>query len=171
MNAEQELWWQQAQSDYEIFTLMRKQGVADCHKLHYLQMATEKLAKAYLWKTGNAPPKSHVGFVKFLRMIGSARSSERERIAQIFCFGNYNAMQSWIRTSISPIAYELERITPDLANDGPNPEYPWPHAQPERTPVTFEFSIWKTLRDHSKGRELLNFINAAIKHFPDYAAI
>jgi len=168
MNDSQRLWWQQAQSDYEIFTLLRRQGVPDCHKLHYLQMATEKLAKAFLWKSGTPPPKSHTGFVQFLRMLGSARSSERDRLAGIFSFRNYNALQNWIYNSISPIAYDLERITPDLANDGPNTEYPWPHQNPTDTPIDYEFDLWSTL-ENSKGRELMTFIKDAVHKFPEYA--
>jgi hypothetical protein len=46
MTDAQRLWWAQAKSDHGVFVLLRKQGVHDCHLLHYLQMATEKLAKA-----------------------------------------------------------------------------------------------------------------------------
>ncbi len=69
MNKFQELWWEQAKSDHEAFVLLRKHSIGQCHSLHYLQMVTEKIAKAYLWRKG-APPKSHAGFVQFLRLLG-----------------------------------------------------------------------------------------------------
>jgi hypothetical protein len=78
-----------------------------------------------------------------------------------------NDFQKWIR-SILPIAYEVERLSPDLANDGPNPEYPWPHDQPRTAPVTHEFAVWQSLKSGS-GRYLLRFVHTAIKRFPDYA--
>ena len=70
MNACQRLWWEQTASDYEVFRLLREQGAVHCHLLHYLQMATEKLGKAYFWRTGRPPTKkSHASVVKFLQAI------------------------------------------------------------------------------------------------------
>ena len=48
MNDAQELWWRQARSDHALFVRLRRIGAEECHLLHYLQMATEKLSKAYL---------------------------------------------------------------------------------------------------------------------------
>ena len=48
MNPAQTLWWTQAKSDYAIFDQLRRLGTHECHLLHYLQMSTEKVAKAYL---------------------------------------------------------------------------------------------------------------------------
>ncbi len=144
MNQYQELWWRQAQSDHDLFVLVRRQGAAECHRLHYLQMATEKIAKAYFWRSGSPPPKSHAGFVQFLRFLGQVKHAERERIAELFSFNRFADFQSWIH-AILPIAYELERLTPDLAKEGPNPEYPWPHEQPEHAPADFSFAVWATL--------------------------
>lgn len=39
----------QAASDLEIRRILGGHGVADCHRLHYLQMWLEKLCKADLW--------------------------------------------------------------------------------------------------------------------------
>jgi hypothetical protein len=46
MTEEQRLWQVQAQSDHAALVVLRRAGVHDCHLLHYLQMVTEKLAKA-----------------------------------------------------------------------------------------------------------------------------
>ena len=54
MNPYQRVWWQQVQSDYSVLLLLRREGAAPCRQLHYLQMVTEKLAKAYLWRHGPA---------------------------------------------------------------------------------------------------------------------
>ena len=55
MNDAQELWLRQARSDHALFLQLRRTGADECHLLHYLQMATEKLSKAYLWRSGHAP--------------------------------------------------------------------------------------------------------------------
>jgi hypothetical protein len=75
----------------------------------------------------------------------------------------------WIR-SVLPIAYELERLAPDLANNGPNPEYPWPHVQPEFAPVDFDFSVWASLTT-VQGRDLMRMIRIAVNRFPEYADV
>ena len=167
MNGYQELWWQQAQSDHEAFLLMRREGIAQCHTLHYLQMVAEKLAKAYFWRTGSPPPKNHAGFVQFLRFLGQIRQSERVRIAALFAFARFTDFQSWIRAAL-PIAYDLERIAPALASNGPNPEYPWPHEQPQYAPAKHHFAVWASLTS-VQGRELMRVIRIAVDRFPEYA--
>ena len=73
MNDAQKLWWEQAKSDHAVFVLLRRAGVPECHMLHYLQMAAEKISKAYLWRSGTAPPRSHIGLMPFLQALLSLR--------------------------------------------------------------------------------------------------
>jgi hypothetical protein len=167
MNAFQEQWWRQAASDHGIFVLLRREGAAACHALHYLQMATEKLGKAYFWRTERMPPRSHAGFVQFLRFLGSVPSRERTRIADVFLFSRFEDFQGFIR-AILPLAYDLERLAPALANDGPNPEYPWPQDGPRYAPVTHEFDLWRQITHSGRGRQLLQVVERAIKTFPKY---
>ena len=167
MNTYQEVWWRQATSDHNAFVLLRKEGSAQCHLLHHLQMATEKIAKAYFWNSGSPPPRSHAGFVQFLRFLGQTRQGNRERIANLFSFARFTDFQAWIRTAL-PIAYDLERLAPDLANDGPNPEYPWPHAQPHTAPASHNFAVWASLMS-GQGRDLMRVIHIAVSKFPEYA--
>jgi hypothetical protein len=167
MNVQQEVWWQQAMSDHYVFALLRKEGSPQCHPLQHLQMATEKIAKAYFWRSGSPPPRSHASFVQFLRFLGQIRQSDRERIANLFSFKRFSDFQAWIR-SILPIAYDLERLSPDLAEDGPNPEYPWPHAQPQTAPTSHNFAIWASLKS-GQGRDLMRVIQMAVQRFPEYA--
>lgn len=168
MNSCQELWWQQAKSDHSAFVLLRSQGIAQCHSLHYLQMVTEKIAKAYFWGTDSPKPRSHACFVQFLRFLGHhIRQNDRERIAKVFSFNRHADFQNWIH-SVLPIAYELERLAPNLANDGPNPEYPWPHAKPESAPVNHNFAVWTSLTS-GRGRDLMRGIRIAVERFPNYA--
>jgi hypothetical protein len=167
MNSFQRIWWEQVKSDYVVFSLVRASGVAQCHSLHYLQMVSEKIAKAYYWRTGGPPPRKHVGFVDFLRSLGVTRQPQRQRIARLFGFSRFADFQNWLR-SVLPIAYDLERLAPSLAADGPNPEYPWPHMQPNTAPVQHEFAVWATLAS-GRGRDLMRVIHIAVERFPEYA--
>ena len=169
MNNRQQCWWQQARSDLAAWLLLRRHGADPCHQLHYLQMVTEKLSKAYLWGSGTPPKKSHVGFGRFMRLLLQVpRSQRQQRIATIFGFRRFRDFESWTRTAL-PLVYALERLAPDLAGDGPNPEYPWPHADPEFVPATFEFDVWRELTETGRGRQLTQVIKTAVDQFPTYA--
>jgi hypothetical protein len=167
MNSSQELWWQQAKSDHDVLTILRSEGVAQCHPLHYLQMVTEKIAKAYFWRSHSPPPQSHAGFVQFLRFLGHVQKKDRSRIANLFSFKRFADFQNWI-FAVLPIAYELERLAPNLANNGPNPEYPWPHAKPATAPVNYKFPIWNSLLS-GQGRDLMRIVRIAVNEFAQYA--
>jgi hypothetical protein len=131
-------------------------------------MVTEKIAKAYFWRSGSPPPQSHAGFVQFLKFLGQIRQQkDRARIGNLFSFKKFTDFQNRIH-SILPIAYELERLAPNLANNGPNPEYPWPHAQPQTAPVNFSFPLWNSLLS-GQGRDLMRIIQIAVNEFQQYA--
>lgn len=167
MNECQQLWWEQAKSDYQVFLLLLRQGAAQCHSLHYLQMTAEKIAKAYLWRSDSPPPKTHKAFVQFLRFLGQTRQTDRERIANLFTFARFDDFQRWIR-AVLPIAYDLEHLAPSLDNDGPNPEYPWPHRRPQNAPAHYQFEAWTKLTT-GHGRDLMRVIGVAVNRFPEYA--
>src|SRR5437016_5342042 len=94
-------------------------------------MTTEKISKAYLWRSGTAPPRSHVGLMRFLQALlsrGQGRK-ERQRIAAVFDYARPEEMAAWVK-QVSPLAHRLQNLTPDLSNDGPNTKYPWPQSIP-----------------------------------------
>ncbi len=167
MNDAQKLWWKQAQSDHALFVQLRRAGVHECHLLHYLQMATEKLSKAYLWRSGHAPPRAHAGFVRFLRALLDRRA-ELDRIATVLGFQRQRDMDHWVRNIIS-LAYSLQNIAPAQAGNGPNPEYPWPHESPAECPARHTFTLWGQLADTGQGRKLMGVIERAIARFDEYA--
>jgi hypothetical protein len=157
MNRAQELWRDQAASDLRVFAKFRDEKYEPCHILHYFQMATEKLSKAYLWRSGNAPPKLHTGFVRFLRALLTRSDPELERIARIFGFRRAEDFDNWV-TSVLPLAYQVQNSAPAEANDGPNPEYPWPHMSPANAPTSHTFSLWTELSETGRGNHLLDFV-------------
>jgi hypothetical protein len=168
MNAYQRLWWEQTQSDHMILILLRHANASACHELHYLQMVTEKLGKAYFWRSKAPPRKSHASFVRFLQALDVRDTADRARIASLLGFQRGADFQKWIPT-ITPLAFDLERLAPSLAGDnGPNPEYPWPREKPQFVPVSFDFRVWRDLQT-GRGRQLLRVIDAAVREFPKYA--
>jgi hypothetical protein len=112
----------QAWSDYEVFKKLSTEPRKICHKLHYLQMATEKLAKGFLCSAkGNPPGKTHYLFVRFLKV-----SKSRPELRRNLGFEhNSRAYTSYI-DSLIPVADQIEKLAPVGGNfDKINPEYPW----------------------------------------------
>lgn len=167
MTAAQALWWEQARSDWSVFGTLRSGGAADCHALHYLQMATEKLGKAYFSATG-PPEPTHVALVPFLRALNHRSASQRDRTAVCLGLGTRAGLKTWTK-AVLPLALDVERLAPSLAGDGPNPEYPWPRAAPTHCPATHAFPTWARLTRTVQGRQLLAVLGAAVLRFPDYA--
>jgi len=168
MNRYQQVWWEQTRADQMILHLLRREGAASCHQLHYLQMVTEKLGKAYFWRTGRPPRTTHASFVRFLQALDDRPSADADRIAKLLGFGRSQDLQNWIPT-VTPLAYDLERLAPKLAGyNNPNPEYPWPHASPVNAPVSFQFGVWTALTEAGRGRQLLRVIDVAVLRFPEY---
>jgi len=168
MNDAQKLWWKQAKSDLAICIRLRRDGAHECRVLHYLQMATEKISKAYLWRSGHSPPKSHTGFIRFLKALLDRRADELEWIAKTLGFGRPEDLDKWV-TSVQMLAYSLQNIAPAEAGNGPNPEYPWPHESPVHCPSDHSFALWNQLLNTGQGRKMMEFIDRAISRFEAYA--
>jgi hypothetical protein len=154
MKEEQRLFLVQAKSAYAVYRLLNAdKSLHHCHALHYLQMATELLGKANAWKNGPIG-KSHKALASFLRSLSSNRGAQRQ-------LGYEGQNENWTHTirKIIPIAESLQKMAPALANDGPNPEYPWPTDAPAATPVEYAFPIWEELTETSYGRMLISLIH------------
>jgi hypothetical protein len=111
----------QARSEHAVFRRLNDPKVEYCHRLHYRQMVAEKLAKAVLAPPGSrapAPPK-HAMFVRMLRSIRGRTDIARRMGVGMAQFARF-------LDSILPVAYRIERLSPDQAGfTSPNPEYPW----------------------------------------------
>ena len=114
----------QAASDYQVFKQFSGSGsqVAACHQLHFLQMATEKLAKSFLIGNSSEPPKqTHQALVTFLRIV-SSRPEIRVRLK----FGNDPKQFRAYIDKLLPLAARIEGLAPAGGKTGRvNPEYPW----------------------------------------------
>ncbi len=139
--------FEQAHSDYEILQLLSRENAAFCHQLHYLQMATEKLAKGFSTPPGGPqPPKVHRAFVGFLRL---ARSNRQLRQA---CNCGPGQIEAYI-ASLLPLARLIEDLAPANAGEGPNAEYPWQEPGTVVAPVSHHFPEFRFT-----GRNMLNML-------------
>jgi len=155
MTAQQRLFLIQGQSGFAVFKLLRARSeFHPCHALHYLQMATEMLGKAFIWKSGPPAKLSHSAFVRFLRHLETNRLAQ----AQLGCEKQNNRWRNLILKSI-PLAQEVEKLAPNLAGTGPNPEYPWPPSMPTMAPALYQFHLWGTLERTADGRKFLSFVS------------
>lgn len=153
MNEHQRLFLVQARTDFTVFEMFRKETKFPiCHALHYLQMATELLGKAHAWKHG-PKKRTHRAFVPFLRSLTTNRQAQQQLGYQ----GQNASWESLIHKSTS-LAQRIENLAPDLARDGPNPEYPWPPDNPATTPAEHSFSIWEELTNKTEGRQFLSLL-------------
>lgn len=118
----------QAASDYQVFKQFSAAGsrVAVCHRLHFLQMATEKLAKSFLVGDSSEPPRqTHQALVTFLRVV-SSRPEIRVRLK----FGNDPKQFRAYINKLVPLAARIEDLAPAGGKTGrSNPEYPWLNSQ------------------------------------------
>jgi len=66
-----EAFLRQARSDFQVMGQLSRSGAEACRRLHYLQMATEKLARGWGMSAGSLEPPSrtYAGFVRLLQHI------------------------------------------------------------------------------------------------------
>ena len=127
-------YFRQARSDYETLHLLEEASASFCQRLHYLQMATEKLAKGFATAPGGPQrPKVHRGYVQFLQQI------KRRTELQVLCRRSPGQVTPYI-DGLLPYARLIEDLAPANANGGPNPEYPWQEPGGVVAPADHAFS-------------------------------
>lgn len=128
----------QALSDYAVFRhLMSQADIPVCHRLHYLQMATEKLAKSLLLIGSNAlEERSHYALVPLLRIL-PGRPDIRARLKWA---DNPKQFKTYIEKKVIPWAEKIQNLVPVGASDRLNPEYPWLNGRGEvECPAAYSF--------------------------------
>lgn len=158
MTPQQSAFFRQSQTDWETYQYLHQatpSGTASlvrkvcrlvgvrvpllpvCHELHYLQMCTEKLAKAYFHDVGR--PRTHAAFRKmFLSLRTNPNAVAPLRFSSIV------ELVQWI-TSVQPVVDALEDLAPAIADrpqvQKPNPEYPYPKSNPIHAPADYLFRL------------------------------
>ncbi|MDB5310976.1 MAG: hypothetical protein JWO38_5178 [Gemmataceae bacterium] len=157
----------QARADFDAWNLLQSpldipEGASPlfrCQKLHFLQMAFEKLAKAHLLKAGSKISdlrQSHAYVAKHIPVIVRQQmilSGEKERVA--------NAL----RDHCKRIAREVELLSPSVADGGKredNCEYPWADGEGLYIPVEWAFPNLNLLTEPA-ARNILKRIRDAIE--------
>jgi hypothetical protein len=154
MNVRQSAFFRQAQSDWAVFRHfhpttvgwrkrcqawwcnlvgVRPFSFSPCHELHYLQMCTEKLGKAYY--PAAIPRGHHAAFRRFLTDI-----LVNPKVITPLGFPNLAALTLW-QGSSWPLIEAIEDLAPAIADRKhlPNPEYPWPKGAEAHAPADYSF--------------------------------
>lgn len=150
----------QADADLRLFERLRPDAaVPACQKMMLLQMACEKLAKAYLCDTGADPAvlqTSHAYIAGTLPAVvyqtAVARNYSPQRLAGLTPF-------------VRHLGREIELLTPSVTRAGQRPdncEYPWENGNGDlHVPLDWSFAATRLLAQPA-GRVFLTLVRAAI---------
>ena len=149
----------QAQADLAAREkLLEHDDLPDCQQLHFLQMACEKVCKAYLCGQGVDPQtlrSSHAYISGPLPVIARQQFAREAR--------HVLADRTWVIQAIRALARKIELLAPALTDEGRHPancEYPW--AGPDgmvRVPAEHNFKL--DLLYEKAGRHLLKVLYSA----------
>lgn len=155
-----EAYLEQARSDYEMYLKLNDPAIEDCHRLHYLQMTTEKLSKALMLTFSfqqAAPIKTHKALVKMLQVIKG-----RPEIRRQLGYSNHISFKSYI-DGLLPFADQIEKLAPALAMDQQNPEYPWCHLHSSDVIAPSKHSFEAFNPKNSKSRQFMYLLKSLLK--------
>jgi hypothetical protein len=155
---------QQSASDFRIYEiLIALDCIPVCHSLHYLQMACEKIAKAYQFRDQTTSETrlttSHVAFSKFMDSFISSPKMRQE-------YKGRDAQLIRVRQSTRNLAREIEKLAPavDREHSPSNAEYPWESNEGVVLPCVYTYPNLSSLREPT-GLHFLKLIKEAITSF------
>ena len=129
----------QARADFkawELYGLYPEAVAEECHKLLFLQMACEKLCKAYLIRTGARPEDLQTSHGYIANPLPVVIRREIIDSGQ-----NPNRMQG-VLGLVRHLAGEIEVLNPAVRRDGLRPdncEYPWEAGDQVISPLDWTF--------------------------------
>ena len=149
----------QSYADWETYhALCLAQGrVAECERLHHLQMACEKLCKAHMMKDGrqNFNWRSHKCIAKTLPIIVrdiASRTTDR---------GTKSNVVSHLLQIARALSPHIESLAPTSDAQTPNAEYPWQdQSGAVVVPAEYDFSEFAALRT-PRGAQLIKLLQHA----------
>lgn len=138
---------QQGRSDLEVYERLvewskeqTKPQISSCHRLHYLQMASEKIAKAYRLRDPHDSLStlltSHVATTEFIRKYLSSPDMKRR-------YEGKNEQLGEFLKEMKHAASEIEKLAPavDREKAPHNVEYPWSDGARISIPCQSRFPI------------------------------
>jgi hypothetical protein len=152
----------QADADFRTFQFLQSIDVPECHKLQFLQMACEKLCKAYLCGHGTEPASvqsSHSYIARtlpvVLRMQAVALNFTGPKAAEALKYARH-------------LSREIDILAPAVRRGGGRPdncEYPWEDANEVlHVPLDWTFYPSEMLLKPG-GKTFLKLVRGAINSF------
>lgn len=133
-----EAYLQQEKSDFAFFQKLNMSNAAKCHQLHFLQMSSEKLAKAYLCSPQENEPyrATHHVLVSFLRTLKLRRD-----ISRLLGYDTKNPHFINYINNLLSVAEKVQNLAPVGSDFSKvNAEYPWRSARNGLTvPCQFDY--------------------------------
>ena len=152
----------QAAADFRTFEVLGKQDAPECHKMHFLQMACEKLAKAHLCETKTPLDNvqaSHAYIAKTLPIV-----LKQQAIAVNFS----GPAAKTVQAKAKHLAREIELLSPSVTDGGKRPdncEYPWEDETGTlHSPLEWPFNPSHLLLAPS-GRSVLKLLRGAVERW------
>lgn len=139
------------------------QDTEECHRLHFLQMACEKTAKAYRLRDTETFTEddlyTHVVFSKFILYSLRTRSLKERYRGQ-------DAKRRQMERYARGLAVSIEKLAPAVDKDQTpeNSEYPWISGRNIYAPVSHHYRLTDDLAKPA-GRDFLRLIETAIEDF------
>jgi hypothetical protein len=162
--------YDQAWSDWHAYNVLtRAKELPRCHALHYLQMACEKLGKAYRLRNPGADVDAivtrHVGFAQFINEF------LRSPTVLADYAGQHARHKAVCKTSLV-LAREIEKLAPaiDRTHSPENAEYPWERGDRDGgtwqllVPCTYDYPTLSLLHTPG-GRAFMNLVERAFRDF------
>ena len=150
----------QARHEHAIYVQFSQRGAAMADQLHYLQMATEKLARGYLAHPSDPEPPetTHAGFIRLLQQI-KADPPLRRRLG----FTNSRVFSAFV-DSLLDLAGKVQALAPAIAGTTrPNPEYPWVDSKSKAILVPFQFQSSELGEfKNARATKLLNLVRRLV---------
>lgn len=138
--------------------LLKHRDLPDCQQLHFLQMACEKLCKAYLCGQGVDPEtlrSSHAYISGPLPIIARQQFTQESR--------KVHTDRTWVIQAIRALARKIEVLAPAVNDAGRHPancEYPWV-GPTGAVCVPAEHNFALDLLHEKAGRHLLKVLYTA----------
>ena len=153
---------EQSRSDFAVYAVHLR-NAEECHRLHYLQMACEKIAKAYRLRDTRAFTAddlySHTVFSRFIQNFLKAEEVTSRYQAQ-------DAKLKQVERYARSLAAEIEKLAPAVDRDltPANAEYPWTDGGTVSVPCRHRYALVPLLVAPA-GREFLKLIETAIADY------
>jgi len=149
----------QACSDFAVYEHLAAQPLPECHALHYLQMAAEKVAKALILRSNPDFGESHVAFSVLPHYLA------RPGLGRALGWQDDRKYRSFLK-AVKPLLRAVEELCPAI-EAGANTEYPWAARAAGGTmawqvPAAHDFHLLPRLRNPYYGVALHQFMRVLL---------